>query len=367
MIKTSLRIFALLAPMAAFAQSSLHTISTVPAQPRPGEAFQIKVTGSWPNTCPLALQPVAIEGGNIDVAVRQGDVICGDAVTPYSVSFNTAGVGPAGFPLDRDYRIRFSVRDAAGNPTLLAFRVADVARPDARTASPEAGFWAPDTAGEFPSSSMGSGFMLERQGGTLALTTNGYQLNGQATWFLSAGSLSGSVFHGDLLRSIGGQPIWGTYHGPQSVAPAGTLDIEFVNDSQAVMWFAKVADEGVLAPLELTPISARRMNFALANDGRALGGSWALTPVSRLTAPTSALIRLTFADDRSTPVEAVLVDAQQGYELRCSLDALRSDGPPRLCILSSGGAEIARFDNNALARLSGKRGNDAVSMVRVGD
>ena len=367
MRRLSLAILALLAPAAALAEVSLHRIETVPAQPRPGEPFQIKVTGSWPNTCPLQLLPVAISGANIDVAVRQGDVICGEAITPFSVSFDPSAAGGSGFPAERDYRVRFSVRDSAGNPTLLAFKLVGVDRIDSRTVQPEAGFWAPDTAGEFVSPNGGIGFMIERQGATLAVTTNTYELNGQPTWYLSAGANSGSAFHGDLLRSVGGQPLFGTYRGPQFVTPVGTLDIEFLSDSRATLWYAKASDGSILAPLEMTTISARRMNFALPDNGRALAGSWALTSTAHLSTVQTRDVRLTFAADRSSATEAVLVDTRQGFELRCSLDPLRRDGPPHMCILSSGGAEIGRFDNNALARLSGKRGSDAILMVRVGD
>mgnify|MGYP000470229600 CR=1 FL=1 len=360
-------LLALLLPLAASAEVSRHSIQTVPAQPRPGEPFQIKVTGSWPNTCPLQMLPVTINGADIEVSVRQGDVICGDAVTPFVLVFDPAAVGGSGFPADRDYRVHFSARDAAGNRTLLALKVVDVGRVDARAAQPEAGFWTLDQAGEFQPGGSGIGFMIERQGNTLALTTNTYELNGQPTWYLSAGPFTGSVFQGDLLRSVGGQPLFGTYRGPQFVETVGTVQIEFLSDAQATLWFTQAADAGVLAPLEVTTISAQRMNFALPTEGRALAGTWTLTPTTILSGSQSQLVRLVYAADRSGPNEAVLVDTNAGYELRCSLDPQRRDGPPRLCILSSGGAEIGRFDNNALTRLSGKRSNESVVMVRVAD
>ena len=360
-------LLALLLPLAAGAAAPRHTIETIPEQPRPGEAFQIRVSGSWPNTCPLQMLPVTVNGTNIEVSVRQGDVICGQAVTPFVLIFDPSAVAGAGFPNDRDYRVRFSSSDRAGNRSLLAFKVVDVARVDARSAQPEAGFWTLDPAGEHQPGGSGIGFMIERQGNTLVMTTNTYELNGQPTWYLSAGPVSGSVFHGGLLRSVGGQPLFGTYRGAQFVETVGTVSIEFINDAQATLWFAQATDEGILSPLELMPISARRMNFALPTEGRALAGTWTLTPTTVLSASTSQLIRLVYVADRSSPTEAVLVDTRAGYEMRCSLDTQRTDGPPRLCILTSGGAEIGRFDNNALTRLSGKRANETVVMVRVGD
>jgi len=367
MHRLTFAMLAFLAPVLAYAQSSLHSISTVPAQPGEGEAFQIRVTGAWPNTCPLQALPVVVDGANIDVAVRQGDVICGDAVTPYVLVFDPAAAGGAGFPSARDYRIRFSVRDGAGNPTLLSFYLVDVRSDDARVIQPEAGFWAPDSAGEFLTSGSGVGFMIESQLNTVAVTTNAYQLNGQPAWYLTTGVLTGSVLHGDLLRSLGGQPLWGTYRGPQSVTPAGSLDIEFVSNAQAIAWYSRPAGEGLIDPLELMPISIRRMNFALASEGRALAGTWAVTPVSALSGLNISLLRLSYAADRSSPSEAVLLDTVKGFELRCTLDKARPDGPPRLCVLSSGGAEIGRFDNNALTRLGGNRGAESIALVRVAD
>ncbi len=357
--------FAFMAPIFAHAQTSLHTISTVPAQPRAGEAFQIKVTGSWPNTCPLQALPVVVDGANIDVAVRQGDVICGDAITPYVMIFDATSVGGPGFPAAIDYRVRFSVRDAAGNPTLLGFHVVDVLSSGARAIQPESGFWSPDTAGEFLTSGSGIGFMIESQNSTVAVTTNAYQMNGQPAWYLTTGVLTGSVLHGDLLRSLGGQPLWGTYRGPQSVTPAGSVSIEFLSNAQAVAWYSRPSGEGLIDPLELMPISIRRMNFALASEGRALAGTWAVTPVSALSSLDISLLRLSYSAERSNATEAVLLDTVKGFELRCALDTARPDGPPRSCILSSGGAEIGRFDNNALTRLGGKRGGESIALVRV--
>ncbi len=360
-------LLALLLPLAASAEIPRHSIETVPAQPRPGEAFQIKVSGSWPNTCPLRMLPVVVNGADIEVSVRQDDVICGDAITPFVLMFDPAAVAGAGFPADRDYRLRFSASDQAGNRNLLAFKVVDVTRVDARPAQPESGFWTLDEAGEFQPGGSGIGFMFERQGSALALTINTYESNGQPTWFLAAGPITGSLFRGDLLRSVGGQPLWGTHRGAQFVETVGDVHIEFINDAQATLWFAKASGEGVLAPLELTGMSARRMNFALPNEGRALAGTWTLTPTMVQSGGTAQLIRLTYNGDRSSQGEAVLTDTSAGFEMRCSLDPQRRDGPPRVCILTSGGAEIGRFDNNSLTRLTGKRGKDNVVMVRVGD
>ncbi len=367
MLKTITGTLAMLAPALALAQASLHRIETIPADPEPGSTIQLRVSGDWPNTCTPSPLPAVVDGVNIDLAVRQLDAICGEAITPYSLTFD---LGPAlgGSTLAAgNYRVRFAVRDAASQPTLLAFRVVEVALKSVRGVQPEPGFWAPDLAGEFLTPNGGIGMMVERQGSTLAMTTNAYAPGGQPAWYLSAGVLGNSTFRADLLQSIGGQPLWMTSRGPQSVMPAGTIEVEFNSDASAVVWFARASGEGILDALDLMPISMRRMNFALASDGALLSGTWLLSATERGAQLPTTLVRFAYRSDLSSAAEAVLVDTALGYEMRCAIDPMRRDGPPASCRLLSRGTEIARFDNNALSRLSGRRDGAEIVLLRVGD
>ncbi len=365
MRRNQLLLTACLLSLSATAQALVHRIETVPANPLPGENFQIRVSGQWPNTCPLQLMPVVVNGAQIDVAVKPRELVCGDAVTPYSITFDPGLAAGAGFPAAGDYRIRYLVKDATNNEKLLAFRLIDVDVANRRAAEPEAGFWTLDSAGEFQPGGSGIGFMVERQGNTLAVTTNTYLLNGQPTWYLSAGEVSGSVFRADLLRSIGGQPLWGTYRGPQSALPVGSLDIEFDSDSQATFWFTQSSGDGLLDAIDVMPISARRMNFALAPDGQALAGTWSYSPTSTASRVSTTLIQFVYRPDRSSTTLAVLADPQKGFELQCVLDAARRDSAPKSCQLLAGGIEAARFDNNSLSRLTGHSDQDDVVLVRI--
>ncbi len=351
------------APMALAAQVPYHKIESVIAAPQPGQALQIRVSGTWPNTCGPQFLPPIVDGPNIDLALRQTDSVCGDALTPYARVFDLAGIEP-NFPQARDYRVRLWLRNVGVAQQLLAFRLIDVQSQGTRSVDPESGFWGADSAGEFQTSGSGIGFLIERQGGSIAMTTNAYSLSGGATWYLSAGPFSGSVYRGDLLRSIGGQPLWGTYRGPQGVEPIGLLDIEFLSDSEGILWFSKAFDEGILAPLELMPISVRRLNFAYDADGRGLQGSWTFTSTTFTSRVSPTVLELSYSASRSTASDAVLTDVARGAELLCSNDLARRDGAPRLCRLLFNGAEVARFDNNSLNRLSGKSGPDGVSLIR---
>ncbi len=352
------------APMGLCAQVPYHKIETMSAAPQPGQGLQLRVSGTWPNTCGPQFLPPSVDGANIDLALRQTDSVCGDALTPYSQIVDLSNIA-AGFPAARDYRVRLWLRNVGVEQKLLAFRLVDVQASGTRSVDPEPGFWGADGAGEYQTSGSGIGFLFERQGASLAITANAYLASGAATWYLSAGPFSGSVYRGDVLRSVGGQPLWGIYRGPQGIEPTGLLDVEFLNDGQAVMWFGKAVDEGILAPLDLMPISIRRLNFAYESDGKGLQGAWSFSTTSFSAQTAPMVLDLVYSTARSTSSEAVLVDTARGAELICAIDLLRRDGPPRSCRLLVNGAELARFDNNSLSRLSGKGGVDNVSLLRL--
>lgn len=358
----------LLVPTAALAQVSQHRIEVLAGDPAARVTPQLRISGPWPNSCAPELLPVFVDGPYVDVAVRQRGEVCGQAISQYSITVDPAAAPGYGHAPNGIYRVRFSVKDAASQGTLLAFRVVDLTPATGRRHAPEPGFWAPDVAGEFLTSGSGIGFMIERQGSTLAMTTNAYTLGGNSAWYLSAGALGRSHFNADLLRSIGGQPLWGTYRGPQSVEPAGSVDIEFSSNSTAVVWYSKASGEGILDPLDLMPVSVQRMNFALPANGEALAGLWVISSTDASADSVPVSLRLSFQRDLSTPIEAVLTDAAKGYEMRCAIDTARADAAPATCRLTRNGALAGEFDNNALSRLSGRSSSGgALAMVRIGD
>lgn len=351
----------LLCPLAALAQARHHEITVADPPARAGSSLPIRISGQWPNTCAPAVLPAQVSGNAIDILLRRGDQICGEAVTPYSHLVDPAQL--AGGLVDGVYRVRLWLRTDGQPDVLLAFRLLDVRSEATRAARPEAGFWAPDTAGEFSTSGSGIGFMVERQGATLALTTNAYLQSGLSSWYLSAGALDLRTFRGDLLATAGGQALWSTYRDPDQIATAGALEVEFLGDARANFYFVRAAGEGLLDPIEVMPVSARRMNFALDTDGRSLAGRWSLVPAADAGfAP--ALLDLSYDTARSTATTAVLT-AASGEELRCELDGSRRDGPPTRCTLLAAGSEIARFEQNGLGRLDGRADGTPVLMLRV--
>lgn len=358
-------LLALLAfPAMVAARASPHQIEVISGDQGP----QLRISGPWPNTCSPQLLPVFADGNTIEIAVRQSDQICGMAVTRYELNVDPRVAGGFGQAADGIYRVRFSVRDETSRATLLAFRLVDLDPSSARSALPEAGFWSPDVFGEFRPPNSGIGLMIERQGGTLALTTNAYLPGGQASWYLAAGPLTRTIFNGDLLLSTGGQPLWGASRTAQSVEPVGTLSLEFQSNASAIAWYARASDEGILSALELMPISLQRMNFALPADGAALAGTWSLLSTDPNSTRAPQTLRLEYRTDRLDTFTAVLNDSKSGQQLRCPIDSQRREAAPLSCELWKDGEIVARFDNNALARLSGSSvDGEPLVMVRIGD
>lgn len=351
-------------PMLALAGVPQHRIEVVDGAGGP----QLRVSGSWPDSCPRELLPVFVDGQTIDISVRSNEAICSQVVTAYAFNVDPRASSGFGRAPDGLYRVRLMTRDGTSRSAVIGFRVADLTPTATRHAQPEAGFWTPDSAGEFRPANGGIGLMVETQGNTVALTTNAYELGGDPVWYLAAGSLDRSSMHADLLLSTGGQPVWGTSRIAQFVQPVGTLSVEFHSSGRATAWYARTTGEGLLDPLDLTPISLLRMNFALPPDGGALSGTWVLVGTDATSRSTPLALRLQFSAGRSDRDTAVLEDVDAGAELRCVVEAERREAAPQSCQLLRAGAPIAQFDNNAFTRLAGRAGDgSAVVLVRVAD
>lgn len=343
----------------------VHRIETIPADPRPGQGLSLRISGEWPNGCPLEPQAVLVDGAEIEVYVRAAQGFCAEVIQPYALLVDVGAQAPAGFPQERTYRVRYGVQDGGGKTTILGFRLIGVQAADARRARPEPGFWSVDEAGGFPTPQSGLGFMLESQGNSLAITTNSYLMGGQPAWYLAAGTFEGRVFRSDLLRTFGGQPLFGSHRGQQGVQEVGRLDAEFLDDARAIFWYSQASGEGLLDELLLMPVSVRRMNFALGQTGEALAGTWVYTGAQAGSRVQAETFSFAYVAEQSNSALAVLVDSARGAELRCTLDPLRADGPPRHCELSLAQAGSTRLDHTALNRLSGSSEGAEVVLLRI--
>lgn len=354
----------LVLPVLALGGVPQHRIEVVGGSTGP----QLRLTGSWPDSCPRELLPVFVEGQAIDISVRSQEAICAQVVTAYAFNIDPRAASGFGRAPDGLYRVRVLIREESSRTAVIGFRVVDLTPAASRHTQPEAGFWTPDSAGEFRPANGGIGLMVETQGNTVALTTNAYELGGAPIWYLAAGTLDRSSLHAELLLSTGGQPVWGTSRIAQFVQPVGTLSVEFHSSGRATAWYARTTGEGLLDPLDISAISLLRMNFALAGDGGALAGTWVLVGTDAASADAPLALHLEYSAGRSDPDTAVLQDVSAGTELRCVVEAERREAAPQSCQLLRAGAPIAQFDNNAFTRLSGRASNGSpVVLVRAGD
>lgn len=346
-----------------------HRVSTVPEAPQPGQNFLVRIQGTWPNACAFELLPLSVNGQDIQVTVRQTDAICADVLREYTLTVDPSTVAGSGFPAAGSYRVRFNLRLPDGGLRLLGFRSVPVQPNNARAIELETGFWNTDAAGPFQTSGMGVGFNMERQGNALFFITNMYEDGGRATWYLSAGNLVGNHFRSDLLQTFGGQPLFGSYRGPQGYRWAGQIEVEFEGPAEATLWYSKPAGEGILDGLSLQPISVRRFNFALGNTAQALTGRWVFTPSGSGSDLAPQFLNLVVDGAQSSSSSVLLRDSGSNATLRCALDTQRVDGPPKSCEYSRNGVVVARFSNNSLTQLDGNEANSArgTSLVRLGN
>ncbi len=95
----------------------------------------------------------------------------------------------------------------------------------------------PETGGWWNPEESGRGFFIEASHGTLVGRFLMYDANGNAVWYLTAGSLtSDGSFTGKLLQYAGGQTLTGDYVAPKVVNDAvGTVSIKFSDSSTGVL------------------------------------------------------------------------------------------------------------------------------------
>lgn len=95
----------------------------------------------------------------------------------------------------------------------------------------------PETGGWWNPDESGRGFFIEASHGTLVGRFMMYDTNGNAVWYLTAGSLtSDGSFTGKLLQYAGGQSLTGDYVAPKVVNDAvGTVSIKFSDSSTGVL------------------------------------------------------------------------------------------------------------------------------------
>jgi monoamine oxidase len=96
------------------------------------------------------------------------------------------------------------------------------------TFTPQSGWW-------WNAAESGRGFFIEIKNGTVFMAGYVYEVSGTPTWFVSAGSLSGSAYTGTMQTFTGGQTLTGSYKGATRGADLGNLSLQFLSATTATM------------------------------------------------------------------------------------------------------------------------------------
>ncbi len=120
-------------------------------------------------------------------------------------------------------------RNTAASSSLFAILVlilftSLICLPASAQTLPDSGWW-------WNPAASGTGYFIERQGTAIFMVSYLYASNGQATWLLAQGNMSGSTFSAPLQQGCCGQTINGAYQAPTSQPSPGNVSITF-SDAQ---------------------------------------------------------------------------------------------------------------------------------------
>ncbi len=155
---------------------------------------------------------------------------------PVAGSFEAAGGGyypvrvpQSGYmtlPIDGDYWLFVSNKKTGGTGGPYTLKIGT------DTLTPESGWW-------WNPAEAGRGFAIEKQGTMLMVAGFLYDAAGNATWYMSAGSMTDASTYSDTLDTFsGGQCIDCVYKAPTSTTSgAGSIEIKFTSAKKAtVKW-----------------------------------------------------------------------------------------------------------------------------------
>ena len=311
--------------------------------------WTLAIAGEWATQCPPTLENVTLDGSNLRIDARSVLGLCMHRAMPFSIELNPTLALNQSALAPGVYRVSFYAADGAqAQPKLRAFALIDRSAPDAATIAPETGFWW--SANGDASGANRSVLSMEMQDHQLSVALLSYDPAGQPVWYFGAAPFAARIAHVPLLRLAGGSdpfsPATATPHGDSAL----TLDLQFESGAHASAWLGRSKGNADDATVQLQPLDLVRLPLAEVADGHAWQGDWVLV------------------DDRTTPPQRLhldhfhaldaehfqLDDNTAGSSLICTRDAAQPDLPPSSCSLRrADGAESARFDSVAIARMDG--------------
>ncbi|MCB1627012.1 MAG: hypothetical protein KDI48_04725 [Xanthomonadales bacterium] len=338
---------------AAQAAVPWHQVAFEPANPQPGQPFQLRLSGSMPDTCGVAYERTELSSSGLRVHLsRPGGLICGDAVTPYEIRIDvTAAVG--NFEVSGHYPVHVSLSDQAGSRD-IAFGLLNVVEAG-RAQLPDAGFWVADASGRYPTGGSGVGFNIERQSDAIALIAYYYDPQGQPRWYFSAGTAGRNEYRGELLQITGGQQLFGLYRPPGDMSAFSRIDVGFTNRSHGEAWVSQALDTGILAEVQVQPVSLVRFGFRTETTAATLAGRWVLVDLGRESG-SGTVVNLEAAPQLG-PDHVRATDPRTQVTVDCSIVTEQRDQPPVSCALSIESSRAAVLNNNSFNELRSPDGN----------
>ena len=333
---------------------SLLLAFTVPAEafdsarinlvPTDAEQVYFEVSGTWPNTCPPQLLEVSAHGRELLLHATHETRGCHTTPTPYSFS-SKALAREELMPEPGIHRVRLEINTPGQEPFLAGFTLVQP-EPAESVMALETGFWWAEQGGEF-GAAPGLGLSVETQVGLITLSVMGYDEHGSSAWYFGAGELTNGIAHLDLGQFEGGAGPFTRYAAPETIHLSGTVDVETLSPSHAILWFSRVnAHSGEIS---LRPLSIMRFSFA-QEPADALLGRW-------LIAATKAGERDTrwvdFVASETLRDGFILHDDSGNVSLRCDTPADRPGSPPSTCRMEDKDGDVVEFTDIALRRLAG--------------
>lgn len=215
--------------------------------------------------------------------------------------------------------------------------------------TPENGLWGIDAEN---TGQPGRGFKIDVQASTVVMTTYTYETNGQAQWYLGAGTLFNNSVTFELGKYIGGTPNGGVYRPATYVGSAGLATLTFSS-----------ATKGVITLPNEPPRAFSRFNFARPVVENSLDGTYKLDRVSVRFVPNGEYID-SLLEGSVSGIMRISGDAiSQSVSTNYRGQALSSSISGR--ITSDLGAVIGILTTEGLSSAATliRRGDDLVSMV----
>lgn len=322
----------------ASAQLANTRIVSEPAAPSAGQAFNLVITGQWPDGCGAAVRSQTITDFDIKIVMeRPRGVICTQAVVDYTLPINPFREGTSARA--GTYRVHYELIGENEPNRLLAFTLVPVSDSTSFDFRPDPGNWVAEPGGQYATSGSGVSIALERQGGTMVAVTNFYDAGGKAEWLFGAGAYTAGTANMDLTRVSGGQALFDDYREPQSYEQSGQLLIEFHSPAQATAWFVQSEGSGFLDHHKLMPISIIPFRSLMESVSDVYVGTFVFSTAGDVIASQYQLERIRFGAANMVGSE----DAAQDVQLRCMVDSNRDKTLPSRCELYKAGILVAEF------------------------